>query len=148
MLGLGHSRMAWTLSSVGLQPSLLIVKPKNSNSCLPNSHFSTLSRKWNFFNRCNTMRKWTSCSSRDVYAMRMSSMNANTNSRSPNARKIWRWNIWLAFLRPYVINLYSNSPKGVTTAVFGISSGATGIWLYVWCRSSLEKMTFPRRLEE
>ena len=33
-----------------------------------------------------------------------------------------------AFLRPKVIRVNSNSPKGVVTAVLGMSAGSTGIW--------------------
>ena len=54
-----------------------------------------------------------------------------------------RWNVCAAFLRPKGICTNSNRPKGVVTAVLGMSAGVTGIWWYARTRSSLEKMVAP-----
>jgi hypothetical protein len=42
----------------------------------------------------------------------------------------------------------SNRPKGVVMAVFLMSSGCTGIWLYALTRSILEKKQQPERCRE
>ena len=49
------------------------------------------------------------------------------------------WKVCAAFRRPNGIFRNPNSPKGVVTAVLGMSSGETGIWWYAQTRSSLEK---------
>ena len=43
-----------------------------------------------------------------------------------NKRSIRRWNVCAAFFSPKGIKMYSNNPKGVQIAVFGMSSAAIG----------------------
>jgi len=53
------------------------------------------------------------------------------------------WNVCAALRRPKGILRNSKSLKGVVTAVFGMSSGATGIWWYASTRSLCVKIMAP-----
>ena len=57
-------------------------------------------------------------------------------------------NVCAAFLNPKGILTISNNLKGVVRAVFGTSSGATGIWWYAHTRSSMVKMVASSSEEE
>jgi hypothetical protein len=52
-------------------------------------------------------------------------------------------NVWAAFFSPNGMYRYSNMPKGVTIAVFGMSAAAMGIWWYPFTRSMMEKKWQP-----
>ena len=56
-----------------------------------------------------------------------------------------RWKVCAALRRPNDMNGNSNNTNGVVIAVFLMSSGATGIWLYARTRSMVEKILLPRK---
>jgi hypothetical protein len=54
-----------------------------------------------------------------------------------------RWKVWAALRRPKDMKGNWKRPKGVVIAVFYISAGWEGIWLYALTRSILEKTEQP-----
>ena len=58
----------------------------------------------------------------------MSSIYTYANGRSHRILSINRWNVWAALESPNGMYGNLNKPNGVITAVFSMSSGATGIW--------------------
>jgi hypothetical protein len=62
-----------------------------------------------------------------------------TEVESPRMSSMKRWKVWAAFRRQKDMKGNSKRPKGVVIAVFCISAGWTGIWLYALTRSILEK---------
>ena len=70
-------------------------------------------------------------------------MDVNVNVEKIQSSLMNRWNVCAAWRRPKFMKGNSTSPNGVVMAVFGMSSSATGIWLYARMRLTVEKMVLP-----
>lgn len=65
------------------------------------------------------------------------------NGRSRRMLSIKRYQVWMAFQRPKVMKTNSNKPNGVVMVIFGISSGATRIWVNTFAQSMILKIIQP-----
>ena len=78
--------------------------------------------------RVNTAFKSFRCCSGVGLAISTSSIYTYADGIPRNTWSMNLWNVWAAFRSPNGILTNLKSPKGVVTAVLGMSSGATGIW--------------------
>ena len=91
-----------------------------------NLHLETLITNLCSGSRLNSCRRCCSCDLASLLATRISSMYTKVASRPWQTVSISRWNACAAFFSPNGIRRNSNRPNGVITAVFGMSSAATG----------------------